>query len=496
MSISNDQYMARIATTLDEPITWHTAAPDWCDTCTSAPCQCVTPPPVKRGRIGALTNPADVKYEKPEWIKRDWYPTKVVTMISGRGGSGKSSLTLADIAAGSRGELRGRCNGRPMRSIIVSVEDSQGMQKARLKAAGADERYYRFFTVTDAESDADVIPAIPGDLPELERLAKEFDADLIVVDPLSSVIHGNLDKAPVVRAALDPLALIARNLNLAVVTIHHHKKGGGAGNDLASGTHAFRDIVRSSLLVAHDPDSDQRVITFDKSNYSTLQGTSLAFDLVSVDMVDDEGVIVLDDEGNTETVAVARVTGETDLSVEQIVNRDPGGDGSDADERNACQTFLLDYLTRNGLEVEAGKAMKAGAAAGFSQDQMKKARSRSRDPKIKSRPATGGPGWVWAIDGEGATTGASVSVSGTYGTLAPSQVTEVSNVAPAFSSTGEYVSYPPVTKEGAIGATGAIGAKVPSTESGGTSPLLCIMCDTPALPDTAACSEHVGLASA
>ena len=97
------------------------AATDWCDQCTMSPCECTPPAPAKRARRGSLVDPTTVAFERPEWIKRDWYPAKVATMISGRGGSGKSSLTLADIAAGSRGELRGRRNGQPLRSIIVSV---------------------------------------------------------------------------------------------------------------------------------------------------------------------------------------------------------------------------------------------------------------------------------------------------------------------------------------------------------------------------------------
>lgn len=468
------------------PTDWTGRPLEYCTACTMAPCECVTGAPhapVRRARVGSLVDPATVAFERPEWIKRDWYPSKVATLISGRGGSGKSSLTLADIAAGSRGELRGRRTGKPVRTIIVSVEDSQGMQRARLRAAGADERYYRFFTVTDAASDEDVIPAIPGDLPELERLAGEFQADLIVVDPLSSVVRGNLDKAPVIREALDPLTKIARNLNAAVVVIHHHKKGGGTGADLASGSHAIRDVVRSSILVAQDKETGERVLTFDKSNYSTLEGTSLGFDLVSVDMVDDEGVTVFDDEGNPETVAVAVVTGPVEQSVEEIVNRDPGGG---VDERTAvdeARDWLEDELTR-----EPGQARKdiirAARKMDIGEPAIKRAATKLR---VVSKPEGFPRTTYWYLP----------SVSSSTLTHEPTETAETTE------TTELTVDNLHVYKNG-VSQSAQSAQSSQSDQSEGSEPtgeptgvtMLCVMCDQPAAPDTAFCADHISLETA
>lgn len=498
MSISavNAEYLARISTA---PLP-DSGAPDWCDACTLSPCQC--PPAAETAteavprRRGSLVDLSTVPFERPEWVKRGWYPAKVATMISGRGGTGKSSLTLADIAAGSRGELHGRSYGKPLRTILVTVEDSKGMQKVRLRAAGADLNYVRLFEVEDTDGNPDVIPAIPGDLPELERVAREFGADMIVVDPLSSMVHGDMNKVETIRRALDPLAKLARSLNIAVVIVHHHKKGGGTGNDLASGSHSIRDAIRSSLLVAHDPETGERVITFDKSNYSKLEGTSLAFDLISVPMLDDDEQPVFDEEGTQETVAVAVVTGPSSTSVESIANRAPSGE-NDEEDRNAAQAFLLDLLRENNLEIPAKDALKAGAAAGFSADEMKKARSRSRDPKIRSRKSTFGSGWVWAIDTEDATEGAR---SQGVAPSAPSAPWE-EEVAP--SGTVPYSSPAPQgateTLEGAQGAQDAT-LTIPGT-FGGTfatepEPLVCIMCERPADAGNAFCTDHTGLVTA
>ncbi|MGP4916815.1 AAA family ATPase [Brachybacterium tyrofermentans] len=342
-----------------------------------SPCECISETVAdKPRRRASLVDLSTVAFERPEWVKRGWFPAKVATMVSGRGGTGKSSLTLADIAAGSRGELHGRSYGKPVRTILVTVEDSKGMQKARLRAAGADLRYVRLFEVEDADGNPDAIPAIPGDLPELERLAKEFGADMIVVDPLSSMVHGDMNKVETIRKALDPLAKLARSLNAAVVIVHHHKKGGGAGNDLASGSHSIRDAIRSSLLVAHDPESGERVITFDKSNYGPYEGQSYAFELRSVPMLDDDGALVFDEEGTQETVAVAVVTGPSSLSVEAIVNRTPESDGVDAQSSvGEAQDWLEDELTRE--PGSARKAIvKAAQAVGISEHAIKRAAAK------------------------------------------------------------------------------------------------------------------------
>src|SRR5699024_5920533 len=150
----------------------------------------------------------------------------------------------------------------------------------------------------------------------------------------------------------------------------------------------------------------------------------------------------------------------------------------------------------NNLEIPAKDALKAGAAAGFSADEMKKARSRSRDPKIRSRKSTFGSGWVWAVDDEGASEGArsqevapSAPSAPWEGEVAPSEVR--STALPLEGATG--------TLEGAQGAQGAT-FTTPGTLDGtfSTEPetLLCIMCERPADAGNAFCTTHTGLVPA
>lgn len=348
-------------------------------------------------RTGKIIIPGQVQTVRPEWIKRDWYPCDVATMIAGRGGELKSTLVLADVAAGTRGELRGRNHGAPVRSLIVATEDSLSVQKARLRAAGVVEEHYAFFAIQDIVSGFDVTPMIPGDLTELERVAVEFGADLIVIDPLSSVVRGNLDKGDIIRSAMDPLSGLARRLHIAVVIVHHFRKGGGASQDLTSNSHVIRDAVRSLILVAHDKDTNARVITFDKSNYSTMEGKSLEFTVRSVGMTDDDDLPIFDDEGNPETVPVVDIGGESAMSVEEIVNRQPATT-EDRSEQDEASRWLIGYLADQGGEASAAAAVSAAKADGIAERTLRRGRDRAG---IISKRIGFGQGAIWSLPQSG-----------------------------------------------------------------------------------------------
>ncbi len=297
-------------------------------------------------RRGRITGMGQVKAERHEWIKKDWYPCDVVTVLAGHGGEGKSTFSLADAAAGSRGELHGRCWGRPVRTLIVATEDTLSDQKLRLRAAGAVEEHVGFFTVERNDGDA-VAFKITADLAELERAAVEFKADLLIIDPLSSVVEGDLNKTDVMRSAIDPLSALARKLHVAVLVVHHFNKGSGNASRKMTGSEALRDAVRSAIFFAHDKETDERVLSFDKSSYSQYEGRNFNFTLDSAPAIDDDGKEMFDEEGNPETVPVVNILGETETSVQKIINTIPEGQGEN-DEAADCKSWLKAWAASKG----------------------------------------------------------------------------------------------------------------------------------------------------
>ncbi|KRC60625.1 hypothetical protein ASE14_06440 [Agromyces sp. Root81] len=347
-----------------------------------------------------ITPAAHIRSRRQKWLWTDRIPLGTVTIFAGRGGEGKSTFGLYVGAETIKGALPGDLYRMPAPFLIVSHEDDWAtIMKPRLIGAGADpEHVYKVaVNVTVDQVTHETVPALPIDVDLIREAVVQTGAKLIMLDPITSTIGGDMHKVADVRRALDPLAALAQELEIAVLAIMHFNKGTGNVSDKLSGSHAFRDLSRSVLLFATDDETGQRVVSVDKSNYSAERGSSFAFNLTSVMVDTDDG----------ESTAVARVDylGDTDLNVSDIVNRGHDDEG-EHDDRNAAQAFILDYLRdAEALEAKAGDVLKAGRAAGFNETELKNARKRSHDPKIASKKSGFGAGWVWAIDHEGVTEG-------------------------------------------------------------------------------------------
>lgn len=317
-----------------------------------------------------LTPATSVKVRRPRWLKRGWYPLGVVTIVAGVGGEGKSTLVLSDAAKLTRGELD--TDKEDARNVVISaIEDDKGIQCARLAAAGADLNRVSFLDLAYLDSETGEIvnegaPSIPAHLGRIREQLKAASAAVWIIDPLTSVIPGDLNSREDVRAALDPLTALARELDIAVIGVCHFNKGAGRASTKLAGSAAFRDVARSVILVASDPDNGERVATIDKSNYGESAGKSYRFAIESAE--------AMDEEGEPFTVPRACYLGESTMSVDDIINRQ--SQPSDPD-RKEVEEWLVDYLKSCGGKAAFKDIEKAAQADGWSKDQVKKARAHS-----------------------------------------------------------------------------------------------------------------------
>lgn len=341
-----------------------------------------------------------IKTKRQRWAWEGRIPLGVVTLFAGRGGEGKSTFALHTIAQLAQGRLPGDLHGEPVATLIISHEDDWSTQMIpRLIANGADvSKVYKLgVNMTTDTQTRETVPMFPLDIDLIRDALEQTGARVIVVDPITATIGGNLHHVEVVRTALDPLALLAAEYEVTVIGIMHFNKSAGNVADKVSGSHAFRDVARSLVLFATDSETGKRVISFDKSSYSAAAGSSLEFEL--------ESVMIPTDDGATTQVARVANLGLSDVSVSDIVNRDTTT-ANDSEDRNAAQSFVLDYLKGcEACEAPASDVIKAGRAAGFSEKDMKNARSRVRSPRVVSRKSGVRAGWVWAIDAEELTEG-------------------------------------------------------------------------------------------
>lgn len=346
-----------------------------------------------------LVTMSRVTPERVSWLWPGRLPLGKLVVIDGDPSTGKSTLCLDIASHVSTGrKWPDGARGTSGDVLLLSAEDGLADTIApRLQAAGADaSRIHALTEVPQFDDDGGVRmvpPSLPRDIPIIRHIIEKHGVKLVVVDVLMAYLNSGVDshRDQDVRGVLHQLGAVSESTGCTIVLIRHLNKAGGS-NALyrGGGSIGIVGAARSAFLVGRDPqDEDRRIFAVTKMNIAA-EPPSLAYRLVS-----------------DPAAGCARVeweAGTVDISANALL-RVSAEDGDDEDDRNAAQTFILDFLTDRGLEAPAGDVIKAGRAAGFNENEMKNARKRSRSPKVVSRKSGfGASGWVWAIEGgEGVT---------------------------------------------------------------------------------------------
>lgn len=210
---------------------------------------------------------ATIQRECVRWLWPDRIPLGMLTLLLGDPGVGKSLLTchLAGIVSRGGGNV-----------LLLNAEDSPAATiRPRLEAVAADLK-----RVHDASIDRDGIAesiTLPDGVAALDRLVRERDARLVVIDPLSAHLADSVNswRDQSVRRALAPLAQMAAKHGCAVAVAAHLNKARGADPLYrAGGSIGIPAAARSALLLARDPQDPDgerggaRVLAHIKSNVS------------------------------------------------------------------------------------------------------------------------------------------------------------------------------------------------------------------------------------
>ena len=207
------------------------------------------------GRHLKVTKAADMAMKATRWMwenNRDhWIPMGEITGLAGREGVGKSTWSAHLAAQSSRGELPGDFWGKPKGVVIVTTEDDwNATVQPRLVAAGADLSKVYHVQAIQADGLEDTV-SLPSDLAEFERVIREYDVALVILDPLLTLINKKLDthKDAEIRQALGPLTRVAHDTRASFIgLIHVNKSTDGDLMNRVMGSRAIGAVVRAVLF--------------------------------------------------------------------------------------------------------------------------------------------------------------------------------------------------------------------------------------------------------
>lgn len=197
-----------------------------------------------------LTAASGIRMRGTRWVYRGRIPHGMVTLLAGREGIGKSTVSLDIAAQLTRGVLPGRYEGKPQNVVVCATEDSWSHTIVpRLMAVRADMDRVFHIAVQDENGNERGIVA-PQDIRRMEEAFEQVRPALMLIDPLMAVIDGKIDthKQAEVQQALEPLVKLCDRIGMAVLALIHVNKS-TTTDPLTSimGSKAFATLPRSVL---------------------------------------------------------------------------------------------------------------------------------------------------------------------------------------------------------------------------------------------------------
>jgi hypothetical protein len=319
-----------------------------------------------------------------EYLEEGIIPLRVVTLMTGLDGVGKSTILYTKAARATRGSLPGVFDGEPVDVVIASSEDHPAtVIVPRLIAAGADLDRVHIVKVRRDGLDGEII--LPDDIEEVAHRVGQIAARLLIVDPLVAYMPLQVDshKAQHVRSVMAPLARLAEDERLAVAAVVHFN--GSASTEVRnriSGSRALRDAARSVLLCAVDPSDETRyVVAQDKFSFGPRPSTGRAYRIESTTI-----------EHHEETFTTSRVVWLGEVVVDTRSLLAGPAPAEERTERDIARDVILDALTEGDrpwadlLEL----ARDEGASEATARRARNDLKSGGRIDKVPGK-------WLWTL---------------------------------------------------------------------------------------------------
>jgi RecA-family ATPase len=216
------------------------------------------------------------------WLATNWIPAGDVSILSGDGGGGKTTVALqlaVAVAQGLGNWLGITCESGPV--IFFSGEESEPEMRRRLARVtgecGIDldevERLHLHFADPDScvlgrAGPNSLITAMPL-FENLANTALGIRPVLVVVDSITAVFGGNQNDRTHVRSFVGLFRKLARQAGCAVLLLDHPSLSGIFSGSGRGGSMDWQNATRARLHLetVKDADGASRTLEVKKSNY-------------------------------------------------------------------------------------------------------------------------------------------------------------------------------------------------------------------------------------
>jgi putative DNA primase/helicase len=330
------------------------------------------------GRVPVLVTLSDVEAQRIEWLWRNWLPRRMLAILGGYGGDGKSTLLAYLLATLSRGGMLPDGTRAPVvNSLMLAAEDDAAYAiRPRLDVHRADPTRVHLLRGAQRENGTQEWVDLKRDADIMRGIVRQYDIGLVAIDPLSSYMpKADRNSEGDVRDALMPLQQLMEDTGVAVIGVMHVGKADAQrrASERLLGSTAFTALARTVWMVHDLPDEYQpdtgpdtvtgkrKVLGVVKANYS-IPPRPLAFSRPL------DGPLVFH--------------GPSPVSIEEAFAGTPKGKKQDE-----AAEWLADYL-KGGMKATQ-EVTEAAERAGINERTLRRARETLKVRTHKER-TTGG----------------------------------------------------------------------------------------------------------
>lgn len=204
--------------------------------------------------------------QAPRWLVEGFLARSGVTLLSAKGGAGKSLLVTdlaVRLAAGDEGEWLGafHISPGPIRVAIVEAENGANRILRRVRElvmgdafppelADAARDGLKLFPAESLQHREHIIETLPA-------LIAEWSIDVVILDPLRSFLPtevGDENDNVAIGRVLDNLVSSAKRSMAAIMVLDHDSKAGGAARGASSKQDAAEIVWQLSMPDSNDDD--------------------------------------------------------------------------------------------------------------------------------------------------------------------------------------------------------------------------------------------------